>query len=228
MKKTVKGCIAILSLTAVTSLTYAANPGTYAGLGLGWGKQDTSANLNLPGAKNSTSDKTDKLAGRIFAGYNFNQNFGVEAGLAKYGDSKYKNASNLPYPGIPAGINVNQALNYKMSALDVVGKAYLPVADGFNVYGLGGLALVRSEVKYNVNASATVAGVPVTASKNYSKTQTKVRPVLGLGASYDIPQTKLTTNFEFSHIQGYGNVKTNRNAVPSANLVSLNLAYNFG
>ena len=52
--------------------------------------------------------------------------------------------------------------------------------------------------------------------------------MVGIGTSYDIPQTQLTTSLELSHIQGSGNVKSSLSAIPSANMITLNLAYNFG
>jgi OOP family OmpA-OmpF porin len=212
MRKTLLSCIAALSLAA-TSLTHAAHPGTYAGLGLGWSKQETSRNLELAPNANQSGGigyKTDRdqLGARIFAGYNFNENFGIESGLAQYGKSKYKQT-------VGTG---NGVLEHKMQAFDVVGKGYLPVGDGFNVYALGGLALVHAQVK-NSNVSSTDA--------SYSKTQNRVRPIYGIGASYDIPQTQLTTNLEFSRIQGSGNLKTSKSAIPSADMLTLNIAYNF-
>ena len=99
---------------------------------------------------------------------------------------------------------------------------------GFNLYGLGGTALVHTKQKANVNQSMTIGGDTITGSGSDSKTQNKVRPVLGLGASYDIPNTQLTTALEYSHIFGSGNVKTSSSAIPSADLVTFNVAYNFG
>jgi hypothetical protein len=54
-----------------------------------------------------------------------------------------------------------------------------------------------------------------------------VRPIIGVGASYNI-QSNIVTNLELSHIQGSGNLKTSSKAIPSANLLTLNVAYNFG
>ena len=215
MKKTVKGCLAILALSAVASLAQAAQPGTYAGLGLGWSKLEANNPFNdIAGTSMSRKSTQTGAAGRLFAGYNFNQNVGVEAGLAKYADADLKATYTQ------GGNSLTAKQSYKLSSLDVVAKGYLPVSDsGFNVYGLAGLALVHSK--------ATLAASGAVNDKE-TKTQNKIRPIYGIGASYDIPQTKLATNLEFTRIQGYGNTKTNKSAIPNADLVTLNLVYNIG
>lgn len=231
MKKTAKLCVAVISLSALTGMTYAATPGAYMGLGLGGSKQETPTKVvdDLGGTDLSQSHKIGGLGGRVFGGYNFNQYFGIEAGVAQYAQSNVKfNVNNVMYNGVLIK-NLNGSVNYKMTAFDLVGKAYLPISDsGFNVYGLGGVALVHSQVQEKANASGQVFGQTVVGSGDESQTQNKLRPIVGVGASYAIPQTQLTTSFEYSHIIGKGDVETSSSAIPSADLVTLNLAYNFG
>ena len=106
--------------------------------------------------------------------------------------------------------------------MNLVGKADLPIYDsGFSLYALGGAAYVISKTDTKLN------GVP-SKLKSVSVTNKKLRPTYGVGASYDIPQTQLTTSVEFSRIQGKGNVRTSSSAIPTANEVAFNLAYNFG
>lgn len=208
--KIAKRSLAVLSLLTCASLAQAAVPGTYVGMGLGASRQDTPNEYLLSGSDAygvSQSRQRGGLGGRLFMGYNFNRYFGVEAGLAKYANSKYKATD---------GFNTAN-LKYETAALDLVGKAYLPLAEsGMSLYGLGGAAVVRSKATY----SGEVYGYDYSESK----TKTQVRPIAGLGASYDIPNTQLTTAVEYSHIFG----KTNGDLVPSADLVTLNLAVNFG
>lgn len=218
MKKLAMIGVAILCMSALSA--QAANPGTYLGAGLGYGKQDTPngsfLNKHFPDFKN-TND-TGVLGGRLFAGYNFNEYFGLEAGFTHYASSTTKasyNQSKL--------VTVKRALDYRMNTLDLVGKAYLPVGQGVNLYGLGGIARVGSEMSLSGSDA-----IPTANSLNKSSTLHRIRPIYGAGISYDIPQTNLTTNLEYSHIQGSGNLKTSSSAIPGANLVSLNLSYNFG
>lgn len=225
MRKTAKLSIAILAASLLTSAAaYAATPGTYAGLGLGAGKQDT-AKLNLSNPYGITFGQNVSntgLAGRIFAGYNFDNNFGIEAGITQYTNADTKFTGNNLVSGELSG-----SAEYQMTTFDLIGKAYLPLSEtGFNVYGLGGISLVHS--KTTVKATAKNSSINYAESIKQSKSQDNIRPVLGLGASYDIPQTQLTTSWEYKHTFGKGNVKNSINAIPSADLVTLNLGYNFG
>lgn len=221
MKKTVKLCIALLSLSALTGIAYAAKPGFYVGAGLGASRLDTPNqflfNISQTGGK--TSRQLGGLGGRIFGGYNFNEYFGVETGYARYAQSTYK--ANLQ------GNSTNSSIKYSLGALDVVGKGYLPLSNsGFNLYGLAGLARVSSQTQYKNQGGVPLAQGIVTP-RTGTHTYSKVRPVYGVGVSYDIPQTNFVTNLEFSRIQGSGNMKTSQSAIPSANMLTLNVSYNF-
>src|SRR5258708_5759647 len=90
MKKIVKLSIAILSLSALSRLACAAVPGAYAGLGLGASSLDTPSMPSSEVVGLSTSSSKGGLGGEIFGGYNFNQYFGVEAGIKQYANSTYK------------------------------------------------------------------------------------------------------------------------------------------
>lgn len=212
MKKTAIRCVAVAALTMLTGAAFAARTGGYVGGGLGYSNFNTPTNLALVGGSafdKQTSHKVGGVAGRVFSGYNFNPFFGLEAGYAHYAQSQYKYSAQL----LPAG-TARSSATYKMYSINLVGKAYLPLSDtGFNLYGLGGGALVRSD---NV----------ITGFKEQK--QTKLRPVYGLGAQYDFPDNPVSTGIEYSRVQGKGNIKTSPSAIPSANLVTFNLAYNFG
>jgi len=230
MKKTLKMTaivLSVLSFPALTGLAHAANPGAYAGLGLGASiletpKQQLFQQNNNP--HSAASYSRGGLGGRVFGGYNYNQYLGVEAGYSRYANSKYKGISASK---LPNGSTKNSSINYSMSAFDLVGKGYLPIGESnFNVYGLAGAAYVKSTTQYKNGKVALDS--KVTAPADGSKTNSKVRPIIGAGASYNIPQTSVVTNVEYSHIQGSGNVRTSPSAIPSADLLTLNVAYNFG
>lgn len=197
MKK-IKLSLAIISIAAFSSIASAAKPGSYLGAGLGLSQ--LRASDNIIGV--TTSKQVRGLGERGFVGYNFNEYLGLEAGLSHYAPSIFKN--NL--------VKETHSLN----ALDVVTKAYLPLADsGLNIYGLAGIAYARSVVE-------------VKALNNTHSITNKVRPKYGVGVSYDIPQSNWGTNVEWSRIQGVGNMKTNAaKAIPNADMLSLNIAYKF-
>ena len=218
MKKIVKLSVAaIVSTLALANVAQAAMPGAYAGIGLGGSRLDTpnefltltdEGDLGVPTKK--TKD-IGGLGGRVFAGYNFNQYIGVEGGYAKYARSLYK----LSVPSI-----FNESVEWNMSAVTVVAKGYLPLGESrFNVYALGGAAEVFGETK------ATASGLGL--SDQEKKSVSKLRPTYGVGVSYDV-NSHITTNLEFSRIQGQGNLKKSSKATANADLVTLNVAYNFG
>ena len=207
----------ILCLSTLTTLAFAAKPGTYLGAGIGASSLMTTDDYPFDytaGTQGEASRQRGGLGGRVFGGYNFNKYVGLEAGLAAYTPSKYSATVDAS----------NSSLKYSLNAFDVVGKAYLPISDsGFNLYALAGGALVNSKTKFSDGGVPAASGFSLPAAGSHSTT--KVRPVYGLGASYDF--SAVTTNLEFSHIQGLGDTDTNGNAIPSANLLTLNLAYNF-
>lgn len=216
MKKIVK-LSAILCLSTVTGLAIAAQTGGYVGGGLG------ASNIDIPKdyqaialGQPTTVNGRSGLGGRIFGGFNFNEYFGVEAGVAHYAPVTNRFANGNAHAG---NVEIKNSLN----AIDLVGKAYLPLGEsGFNIYGLGGIAYVANDVDFT--RSYDTPNIDPTKESHSNR---KIRPVYGIGASYDIPQTSLTTNVEFTRIQGNGDVKSNLQAIPSANMLTLNLAYHF-
>src|SRR4029078_6679873 len=91
MQKIAHLSVAILSLFIV-NLAYSATPGTYLGAGVGKTQISTPDEylFNVNGGPNgNTTKKIGGLGGRAFAGYNFNEYLGVEAGFTHYAKSKY-------------------------------------------------------------------------------------------------------------------------------------------
>lgn len=216
-KTTMKIGAAIASSFMLVTLANAATQGAYVGVGLGASKinaDSTSMFKNNTTTIGTATTQSSGVGGKLFGGYNFNPYFGVEANYAAYAGTTNKAnvASN------------NASAKYTMSAISLVGKAYLPIQQ-FNLYALGGVAEVYSKVDYkNSNTKA------ITLSNNLkqgSSTTRQLRPVYGVGASYDVTP-HVNTGLEFSHIQGSGNTNTSAKAIPSANLLTLTAAYNFG
>lgn len=213
-----KVTLAVTALALSASINaFAATSGAYVGLGLGASRLDTpNLNPNFVEMSYNYSQSRGGLGERIFAGYNFNQYIGAELGLANYAQSKY----TLSFPSIPG--NNSADVKYNMQALDLVAKAYLPISNsGFNVYALGGAALVNSKVQSSDKLDI------INDYSSQTVTTRKVRPIVGVGASYDVSRS-VTTALEYSHIQGTGNVKTSDKAIPNADMISLNVSYNFG
>lgn len=221
MKKIAKLSVAVLCVTAITGLTYAAKPGTYIGAGLGESMIDKLKDHPI----NHNTHHNKGLAGRLFAGYNFNEYFGIESGLAKYGQYTHNATWAVFNPNNP---NQNAATDgtfkLNLQTFDVVAKGYLPIqGSGFNLYGLAGLAYthVHGEQKLTIIEDNEATEYP-----RSSHSQNSVHPIYGVGVSYDIPQTNFVTNLELTRLQGSAKLFGGQKA-PNANMLTFNVAYNF-
>src|SRR5262249_15680656 len=119
----------------------AANTGAYAGLDVGASTLGTPSDNIVTGEDGKlfkqSHDRTG-FAGRVFAGYNFNPYIGLEAGITKYATAHYNSS-------LKEDKHTKGSQDYSLVTCDLVAKAYLPISDsGFNLYALGGAALVHS------------------------------------------------------------------------------------
>lgn len=208
-----------LCFSALANITYAANPGVYFGAGLGLSKLMTTDDYPFDytvGTQGEASKERGGLGGRVFIGYNLNQYLGLEGGYAGYAASKYNATVD----------HSSSSLSYGLKAFDLVAKAYLPVSDsGFNLYALGGAALATDVTRYNDGGVPAASGYTLPAS-GASLVRHKILPVYGAGIGYDFSKA-VSANIEFSHLKGWGNTDTNAQAIPSANLLTLNFSYHF-
>ncbi len=211
---------AIASSFMLVSLANAATPGPYAVIGLGVSKinaASTSMFVNNTGTVAKATSQSGGLGGKLGGGYNFNQYFGLEANYAIYANTTNKMTVDA----------LKASTKYAMSAASIVAKGYLPIQQDFNLYALGGAAEVFSTVTYSNNTAGAITLNRNLVLNNGSKTTRQLRPIVGVGASYDVT-SHVTTGLEFSHIQGSGNTNTSAKAIPSANMLTLTGAYNFG
>jgi OOP family OmpA-OmpF porin len=210
MKKTMKLGLSVVALAVMSSAAVAANPGAYLGVGAGVSRLETPS-FNSAGLS-SYSQSRGGFGGRVFGGYNFNNYFGLEAGVADYANSTYK--------ATITGVGTEK-LTYSLYAASLVAKAYLPLSDtGFDLYALGGAAYVNSKVKDSQSGNA----IPNVSSTSTTK---KFRPTYGIGAGYNF-NSNVSTTLELSRIQGTGNSASNPSKIPNADMLTLNVAYNFG
>jgi OOP family OmpA-OmpF porin len=107
------------------------------------------------------NSNNDDLAGRISAGYQFNQNWAGEAGFTDFSSTKIQNINNID------GLNGHVS----QYAIDLLAKGMLPLANGFGTYAKAGAAYV------NANPSS---GLTLEGSEN------RIAPVGAVGVSYDI------------------------------------------
>lgn len=220
MKHFMKPFLSILFL-GLASSAGAVSCKFYAGLGGGYGSVNTPNknvfNVSADPAGN-TSHSIGGVSGRAFAGFNFIEYFGIEAGYARYARSYYS--------GSEPTLFLNSSLTYYDHSYDVVGKGYLPLAhSGFVAYGLVGGARVVQTVKFN-NESIPLNGEIATPTQNGSNHIYKTLPIYGVGVMYEFGPN-FSSNVELTQIHGSGNMNTQPTAVPNLNLVTLNIAYHF-
>src|SRR6476646_8399058 len=151
MKKLI---LALVAATAVVGTAQAAGPGPYIGLGIA--NADHSA--SIPGSTSSTSDGW-KTSGKIFGGYDFDQNWGVELGYTDFRSSDYSYTLN--------GVNRNGSSDGK--SYYVAGKYTAPISDQFAVFGKLGAA--NNKRSFND---------PI-----FSGSNSKTEVYAGLGAQYN-------------------------------------------
>lgn len=126
-----KKIVAAAALAMLASSSFAGTPGTvYGGLDVGSTKID------------GVSDSKASFGG--FVGYNFHQNFSVEAGYRRLGS----------WDGAGSDVNVDQ------TAISLIGA--LPLSQGFNVYGRLGYNHIKTDAGFAESSdSGALYGVGV-------------------------------------------------------------------
>ncbi len=194
----------------------AAAPGVYVTGQVGYADthMDSKTDFSKYVAPN-TKDKNlsnNGLAGRIAIGYQFNQNFAVEAGYLQSGQKKV----NID------GLNPLQtSVKLQQNAIDFVGKGIIPLSNNINVYGKLGVAYVTSNIEGTIKAGG-IPTINVDLNDLAHVAKHKWAPEAAVGVSYDItPNVSVDTSW--THIQPLGSNKPG-----NIDFVAVGLGYNFG
>lgn len=211
----------------------AAAPGVYVTGQLGYANTHMGNKTNTTNIDNNTSfhfhsnneKDTDLsnngLAGRIALGYQFNQNFALEAGYLRLGQRKFDGLiahDNDIYNHDPATLKLQQ------NVVDFVAKGIVPICDKFNLYGKAGLAYINTAIQGKVKFDQTtgISDISFDLNKALGVARHKLAPEVALGASYDItPNVSVDTSW--THIQAVG-----KNRPGNIDFVAVGLGYNFG
>jgi OOP family OmpA-OmpF porin len=167
MKKILTALIA--TTAALSGAVYAQS--AYVGAGVVAGQYD----YNVPNATSADNHSGTQAAGKVFAGYNFDKTWAVEAGYTDFGDKNYSYTSN----GSTGSIHTDS------SAFYVAGKATMLVNERVSVFGkLGAI-----ENRDKISGSGLSAG---------SRDDNKTNLYAAVGAEYAINQ-KVSLLAEYEH-----------------------------
>lgn len=158
------------------------------------------------------------LAGRVALGYQFNQNFAVEAGYLHLGSGKV----DFEDPTVN-NVNTHDTISEKIKqrAVDLVGKGIIPISSNANVYAKFGVAYISTDIK----GTETINGNPPQnhdLNDYYNIAKHNWATEAAVGVSYNITPN-LSVDTSWTHIQPLGNKKPG-----NINFVAVGLGYNFG
>ncbi len=157
---------------------------------------------------NSIEDRERDTGYKLFGGYQFNRNFGLEGGYFDLGEFGY--TARTTAPGSLTGDMSARGLN-----LDLVGT--LPLTERFSVFGRVGVTSVRTEGRFSATGAARV---PYTSP---TSRQTSTNAKWGVGVAYAFTES-LSMRLEAERYRLKDSVG-NRGDV---DMVSVGLVYRFG
>ena len=204
-----------VSVAGVSSANAAdTNTGFYVGAGAGYSRVKFNDNaFAVAGATASSLSKDESDTGfKLFGGYQFNQNIGVELGYVDLGRFNATRTVTAPAAGTVA-TNIRTSGGF----LDLVGT--LPLQNNFSL--LGKVGAIYSETKASL---ATTGAVALVAGVNRNPKENETNFKLGLGAQYDFTKT-VGLRAEWERFFKLG--KTNTTGEGDVDLYSLNLIIRF-
>jgi OmpA-OmpF porin, OOP family len=212
-----------------TDSTY-CTPGFYAGLQGGRGdtsykKTDltipTNAFNNSIGAPTVANENISEvgMAGRVFAGYQFNPYFATELGYTQFNKTSFTAQGNYVMPASSQNtLNTVYQGTVTEKAADLVGKATMPIPGGLGAYVKAGIALVCADQV--INTSTAINNTPAINYVTSDQTYQALRPVYGAGIDYTIPNTPVDIDVSWTRIHGNA-------AIPHADLAAVGINYKF-
>lgn len=208
-RNTAKKIRLAMMIFSIAPLAHAVGSGFYLGGQIG---QSNTHNVARDVATYSTPPTENVvpsnggIGGRLFMGYQLNENVAFEGGFTHYASSTYK----------PTTTTLCNDASIRENGLDLVGKGMLPLSSSFNFFGKFGVTMIKSTMSGSI-ADAEVetsgCGGHDNASTNY------IRPIAGVGMSFDLSQNWVT-DVSYTRAFGGGDFK-------SADLMALGVSYHF-
>ena len=201
----------VFTLTGLPALAQAGDGGWYGAVDLGQSKYDNGALQNLvPAGWPSTINDTD-TGKRLTVGYQFNRNWGVEAGYTDLGSAKvYAKNPSPPIPDVPTYVQENP----DAKGWSVAGTGTYPFNDSWSITGRLGMidARVHDQVQSDGNAF----------HPDLTETGWKTTYGLGLNWNFD-PQWSFRLGYDWFRNLGDSGTTGEYNV----SLLSLGVAYRF-
>ena len=212
------------------SMGCSAMSGFYMGLQAGRTDtyQDSRILANLPEKSGnnllglSSTINNQGIGGRIFLGYQFNPYLATELGYTRFNQNSISAVQTYLNNGVTA---YSYQGDIKEHAFDLSEKLMLPLQYNFSPYVKAGAAYISSSTIIDAFQDFIQDGpgntLPVKAYTIYlDKTSQAIRPLLGAGIDYRIPNTDFNMGVSYTEILGGGDI-------PRANLIALGIEYKF-
>lgn len=204
MNKKNRFYLAILTAAVASTVQAAPDAGFYYGGQVGASNTHNVARDVETGGTPPVVNVTPKntgLGARLYVGYSGNQYIGGELGWTYYAPSTYDT-------GVSPSCD-NSSI--RENAVDLVAKGTFPIQK-FGLFGKAGVALA------NINMSGRLTNDTLDSCAS-TQSSTSVRPVIGIGASYDLTQNWIA-DLTWSRIVGGGDMK-------NADLIAIGISYHF-
>lgn len=198
---------AALIAFGLTSVSYAAEEGFYIGAAAGATDQHNNSRTlltNSDPAMVTVNPSNRGIGERFFMGYAINKYASFEGGFTHYGAASYK---------VPQTVACNNP-TVNENGIDMEGKGTVPLAN-FGIFGKAGFSVIRQTLSGSLVAGSN--SISPCGTGGGSGATTSVRPLVGLGVSYDINENWSTDLFWTRVLSGGG--------IHAADFVGLGIAY---
>jgi OOP family OmpA-OmpF porin len=210
-----KKLVLIAALSGI-GFTAQADEGTYIGVGVGHATQKLdNYNVNLKAlAKDKSSNALEKMfidnstidniniagdkakgkfGGKIYVGYEFNQNFALEAGYNYLNKAKIttNGKASARFLGFPVGSSSYKSeVSLQGHVFSLAAKGTVPITEEFALFGKLGAALyhARSNTQFQFDKESFPLPEKYRTYNNTSK-KTVGTPIFGIGAEYKIDKS---------------------------------------
>lgn len=147
------------------------------------------------------SGKESKAAFKLYGGYGFNENFGIETGYVHMG----KVSDSASFGGD------NAALSYRARAFYIAGTAALPLSQQFSLFAKAGVTANRGKIRASLNGD----------SESISRSNTTA--MFGVGAEYSFTKNMSVV----AEYENFGKVIDENEGNTKAQMISVGLRYKF-